>query len=55
MEQPTQDILLKYEPHFRIFFAKFLLKCKTNYFCIKLEYIVHLFQVMILSFHVHRK
>jgi len=47
MEQPTQDILLQYEPHFHILFAKFLLKCKANLFFIKLEYIVHLFQVMI--------
>lgn len=47
MEQPTQDVLLEFESHFRSLFGKLLLKCKTNTFCIKLGHIVHFLQVLI--------
>ena len=50
MEQPTQDCLLEFKPHFRNLFGKFLLKCKTNVFCVKLEHVIHLLKVFLLFY-----
>ena len=52
MEQPTQEVLLEYQPSFCLLFGKILLRCKTNAFCIKIEHIVHLFKVPIFIFLV---